>query len=134
VPKRETIGTRLRRLRTARGLSQRDLSAPGVSYAYISRVEADARTPSVKAIRKLADKLGVSAAYLETGTESPIEQGVADAGVDYGSLTAAERRAVEQAANDAAREAARKATKRVLEQRREDEKARLRERLKQLEG
>jgi transcriptional regulator with XRE-family HTH domain len=134
MPKRETIGQRLHRLRTARGLSQRDISSPGVSYAYISRVEADARTPSVKAIRKLANKLGVSAAYLETGAESPIEQGVADAGIDYGSLTAAERRAVEKAADEAAREGARQATKRVLEQRREDEKARLRQRLKELEG
>jgi transcriptional regulator with XRE-family HTH domain len=133
VPKRETIGQRLRRLRTARGLSQRELSSPGVSYAYISRVEADARTPSVKAIRKLADKLGVSAIYLETGAESSIEQGVADAGVEYGSLTAAERRDVEKAADEAAREGAREATKRVLEQRREDEKALLRQRLKELE-
>jgi tetratricopeptide (TPR) repeat protein len=40
-----------------------------VSYAYISRIEADARHPSVKALRKLAAKLGVSAEYLETGSE-----------------------------------------------------------------
>ena len=133
MPKRETIGQRLHRLRTARGLSQRDLSSPGVSYAYISRVEADARTPSVKAIRKLAGKLGVSAAYLETGAESAIEQGVAGAGLDYGSLTAAERRTVEHAADKAARTGAREATERVLKQRREDEKKRLRQRLKELE-
>ena len=31
----ETIGQRLRRLRQERGLSQRELSEPGVSYAYI---------------------------------------------------------------------------------------------------
>src|SRR3954454_24875239 len=65
----ETIGARLRRLRIERGLSQRELSAPGVSYAYISRIEADARRPSVKALRQLARKLGVSAEYLETGSE-----------------------------------------------------------------
>jgi tetratricopeptide (TPR) repeat protein len=65
----ETIGQRLRRLRAERGLSQRELSAPGVSYAYISRIEAGARRPSVKALRKLARKLGVSAEYLETGSE-----------------------------------------------------------------
>jgi hypothetical protein len=88
----------------------------------------------VKAIRKLANKLGVSAAYLETGAESPIEQGVVDAGLDYGSLRAAERRTVEHAANEAAREGAREATERVLKQRREDEKARLRQRLKELES
>src|SRR5437016_5803516 len=65
----EPIGVRLRRLRLERGLSQRDLSSPGVSYAYISRIEASARTPSVKALRMLAQKLGVSVEYLETGRE-----------------------------------------------------------------
>jgi transcriptional regulator with XRE-family HTH domain len=65
----ETVGERLRRLRSERGFSQRDLSSPGVSYAYISRIEAGARRPSVKALRKLAEKLGVSAEYLETGSE-----------------------------------------------------------------
>lgn len=65
----ETIGQRLKRLRLERGLSQRLLAAPGVSYAYISRIEAGTRQPSVKALRKLAAKLGVSADYLETGSE-----------------------------------------------------------------
>src|SRR3989442_13789604 len=65
----EPIGVRLRRLRLERGLSQRDLSSPGVSYAYISRIEAGARTPSVKALRMLAQKLGVSVEYLETGRD-----------------------------------------------------------------
>jgi len=68
-PLNESIGSRLRRLRTERGMSQRELSGPGVSYAYISRIEAGARRPSVKALRTLAQKLGVSAGYLETGSE-----------------------------------------------------------------
>src|SRR5213593_2678803 len=65
----ESVGERLRRLRLERGLSQRDLSAPGVSYAYISRIEAGARRPSVKALRMLAKKLGVTPGYLETGSD-----------------------------------------------------------------
>src|SRR5690242_931579 len=65
----ETIGARLKRLRLERSLSQRDLSSPGVSYAYISRIEAGARTPSVKTLRMLARKLGVSVEYLETGRD-----------------------------------------------------------------
>src|SRR5437870_7371633 len=72
VPLAETtegVGQRLKRLRVARGFSQRDLSSPGVSYAYISRIEAGARTPSVKALRKLSQKLGVSVEYLETGRD-----------------------------------------------------------------
>jgi transcriptional regulator with XRE-family HTH domain len=63
----EPIGVRLKRLRLERGLSQRELSGPGVSYAYISRIEAGARTPSVKALRMLSRKLGVTVEYLETG-------------------------------------------------------------------
>src|SRR6266516_755733 len=65
----ETVGQRLRRLRQENGLSQRDLASPGVSYAYISRIEAGARRPSVKALRQLAPKLGVSVEYLETGRD-----------------------------------------------------------------
>jgi transcriptional regulator with XRE-family HTH domain len=65
----ESVGARLKRLRLQRGFSQRDLSSPGVSYAYISRIEAGARTPSVKALRKLAQKLGVTVEYLETGRD-----------------------------------------------------------------
>lgn len=68
-PAGETIGQRLKRLRLERGLSQRELAAPGVSYAYISRIEAGTRQPSVKALRKLAAKLGCTADYLETGSE-----------------------------------------------------------------
>ena len=67
-PPDETVGARLSRLRRERGLSQRDLSSPGITYAYISRIEAGARTPSVKALRMLAQKLGVTPEYLETGS------------------------------------------------------------------
>src|SRR5439155_1406284 len=48
---------------------QRELASPGVSYAYISRIEGGARRPSVKALRMLARKLGVTADYLEAGSE-----------------------------------------------------------------
>jgi len=71
----ETIGQRLKRLRLEQGFSQRELAAPGVSYAYISRIEAGTRQPSVKALRRLAAKLGVTADYLETGSQlGPEEQ------------------------------------------------------------
>lgn len=74
----ELFHQRLYRLRTERGLSQRDLSMPGITYAYISRLEKGTRTPSIKAIRKLALKLGVSPYYLETGREPPLEDELAD--------------------------------------------------------
>lgn len=68
----ETVAGRLRRLRLERGMSQRELAEPGVSYAYISRIEAGQRQPSVKAMRKLAARLGVPPDFLETG-EQPID-------------------------------------------------------------
>src|SRR5881398_1049017 len=113
MAKRESIAERLRRLRLERGMSQRDLSSPGVSYAYISRIEAGARTPSVKAMRLLAQKLGVTVEQLETGKRTPLEQGVALAGLAYESLTPKELRKVEEATDDGAREAARRAAKEV---------------------
>jgi transcriptional regulator with XRE-family HTH domain len=69
---RETIGQRLRRLRKAKGLSQRELATEHVSYAYISRIESGARNPSVKALREIAPKLGVSAYELEFGVPDAV--------------------------------------------------------------
>ena len=67
----ETVGERLRRVRVERGLSQSEVAAGGVTAGYISRIEGGARVPSIKALRKLAPKLGVSVEYLETGKDHP---------------------------------------------------------------
>ncbi len=134
VAKRQTVGARLKRLRLERGLSQRDLSSPGISYAYISRIEAGARTPSVKALRRIAGKLGVTVEHLETGEPTPVERGVADAGLEFASLTAKELRAIEAEAGRGAREGAQRTAEEVLEERREAEVAKLRKRLDELAG
>jgi transcriptional regulator with XRE-family HTH domain len=63
-------GERIKALRLEHGLSQRDLSAPGMSYAYLSRIEAGERTPSLSALIELADRLETSALYLATGKTS----------------------------------------------------------------
>ncbi len=76
----ETVGQRLRRLRRERGLSQDDLSGEGVSTSYVSYLERDRRAPSHKALRTLANKLGVSVEYLETGaTTSARDTAILDA-------------------------------------------------------
>jgi transcriptional regulator with XRE-family HTH domain len=69
-----TVGDRIRARRLKLGLSQRELACEGVTYAYISRLEANARTPSVRALRKLAAKLDVSVHWLETGEQDPAEE------------------------------------------------------------
>src|SRR5579875_3174741 len=63
------VGERLRAARLAAGLSQRDLSFDGCTAAYVSRIEAGARTPSYQILREFGKRLGVSADYLATGEE-----------------------------------------------------------------
>jgi transcriptional regulator with XRE-family HTH domain len=63
------VGQRLLQARSAKGLSQRALSFPGCTAAYISRIEAGDRVPSYQLLLELAERLGVSASYLATGTE-----------------------------------------------------------------
>jgi|SRR5579884_982985 len=64
------VGTRLAAARKAAGLTQRDISFPGCTPAYVSRIEAGARIPSYQILREFAKRLGVSADYLATGTEA----------------------------------------------------------------
>jgi transcriptional regulator with XRE-family HTH domain len=67
------VGRRLRDARIEAGFSQRQLSFPGCSAAYISRLEAGDRVPSLQLLRKLAQKLNADEQYLATGEER-IEQ------------------------------------------------------------
>jgi transcriptional regulator with XRE-family HTH domain len=63
------VGRRLKEARLQAGLSQRQLSFPGCSAAYISRLEAGDRVPSLQLLRKIAAKLGADEQYLATGVE-----------------------------------------------------------------
>ncbi len=62
------VGMRLREARKAVGLTQRQLAFEGCTAAYISRIEAGARIPSLQLLRRLARQLGTSADYLATGS------------------------------------------------------------------
>jgi tetratricopeptide (TPR) repeat protein len=63
------VGRRLKEARERAGLSQRQLSFPGCSPAYISRIEAGDRIPSLQLLREMGRRLGVSEDYLATGRE-----------------------------------------------------------------
>src|SRR3954468_9669291 len=65
------LGTRLRSARETAGLSQRQLAFDGCTAAYISRLEAGARVPSLQMVNELAARLGVSSQWLSTGVEVP---------------------------------------------------------------
>ncbi len=61
------VGRRLRQARQAAGLTQRDLSFEGCTTAYVSRIEAGARVPSLQILREFGQRLGVSADFLAIG-------------------------------------------------------------------
>ena len=64
------VGIRLKEARERAGLSQRQLAFPGCTAAYISRIEAGARVPSLQMINELAGRLDVTGQWLATGVES----------------------------------------------------------------
>jgi tetratricopeptide (TPR) repeat protein len=76
------VGRRLKEARLRAGLSQRQLAFPGCTAAYISRLEAGARVPSLQMINQLAARLDVSGQWLATGVEPPAS--------DHGELVEAE--------------------------------------------
>ena len=61
------VGQRLRAAREAAGLTQRELSFDGCTAAYVSRIEAGARVPSLQILHEFARRLDVSPEYLATG-------------------------------------------------------------------
>jgi tetratricopeptide (TPR) repeat protein len=63
------VGARLRAARLEAGLKQRELTFEGCTPAYLSRVEAGQRIPSLQILTRLADALGTTAEYLATGKD-----------------------------------------------------------------
>lgn len=89
------VGQRLKEARDRAGLSQRQLAFPGCTAAYISRLEAGARVPSLQMINQLALRLDVSGQWLATGVEpaplEPAELVEAEVALRLGDVEEAER-------------------------------------------
>src|SRR5215470_15952216 len=62
------VGQRVRQAREAAGLTQRELSFEGCTAAYVSRIEAGARVPSLQILHEFGRRLGVRPEYLATGS------------------------------------------------------------------
>ena len=67
MKKSHAVGKRIRDRRLELGLSQRKISQPGTTYAYISRIESGDRSPSIEALIAIAEKLDTTALALLTG-------------------------------------------------------------------
>ena len=62
---RERLGRNVRQLRQDKGLSQEGFAhEAGIHRTYVSDIERGARNPTITIVQRLADALGVDAAYL----------------------------------------------------------------------
>jgi transcriptional activator-regulator prtR/CI repressor len=76
----DTIGTRIRRLREAKNLTQGDLAkAAGVSIAAVSKWEKNASEPKGKSLASLSASLGIPMEYLVDGIREGGESSANDA-------------------------------------------------------
>ena len=75
-----TLGARLRQLRVSAGLTQSELAGDRCSKEYLSQIERGKTRPTTEMLAWLAERLGVDAAFLETG-QSSAEVAVLEAAV-----------------------------------------------------
>jgi transcriptional regulator with XRE-family HTH domain len=64
------LGERLRRLRVGSGLTQTELAGERFSREYVSQIERGKTRPTKDTVEWLAARLGVDAAFLETGVST----------------------------------------------------------------
>jgi transcriptional regulator with XRE-family HTH domain len=83
LPKDETPGQRVRRLRTERGLSQQEIAGPGVSSSHVCAVEIVRREATPTVLRLIATRLGVLPEYLETGRSETTTDRLAEAALQH---------------------------------------------------
>ena len=88
-----SIGQKIRQCRLARNLTQQELAGDQFSKSYISQLERGAVNPSLRALRLLAGRLGVSTAWLLEGSASaaPLLIKAATTAYFLGNLHEAER-------------------------------------------
>ncbi|WP_432841204.1 helix-turn-helix domain-containing protein [Dactylosporangium sp. CA-092794] len=72
-PSQPDFAHRLKRIRLARGLTQRDVASDSVSVSYVSLLESGRRTPTPDTISALARTLGCSVAELTGEKDHPAE-------------------------------------------------------------
>jgi len=66
------VGNRVRALRDLRGYSQEKLAEmAGISKPYVTRIEQGNRTPHEDVLQRIAEALGCTLRYLQTGTDAP---------------------------------------------------------------
>jgi transcriptional regulator with XRE-family HTH domain len=73
----ETLGQRIRRVRTERGMSLAKVSGPDFSRAFLHQVEHGRSQPSTRVLRVIAGRLGTEVDYLLEGRLPGVERELA---------------------------------------------------------
>jgi tetratricopeptide (TPR) repeat protein len=73
MPDEETLGSRLLRLRSEKGLTQKEVAEPEYTASYISTIEAGRRKPSIEAIAHFASRMGVDPKEILTGQPKDLD-------------------------------------------------------------
>jgi transcriptional regulator with XRE-family HTH domain len=74
MPERDTLGTRIRRIRKQRGLTLANVGREDFTRAWISQIELGKARPSIRALRVIADRLSTPVEFLLQGREESLER------------------------------------------------------------
>ena len=77
MPRAETLGQRIRRLREDRGMSLAKVSGGDFSRAFLNQVELGRSQPSTRVLRVIAGRLGTEVDYLLEGRQPAMERELA---------------------------------------------------------
>lgn len=77
MPRQETLGDRIRRLRQERGMSLAKVSGEDFSRAFLNQVEMGRSQPSTRVLRVIAGRLGTEVDYLLEGRLPSIDRELA---------------------------------------------------------
>lgn len=77
IEERETLGQRIRRIRTDRGMSLAKVVRNDFSRAFLNQVEMGKARPSIRVLRVIAERLGTEVEYLLEGQQAGIERELA---------------------------------------------------------
>jgi transcriptional regulator with XRE-family HTH domain len=77
MPPDETLGQRIHRVRTERGMSLAKVSGPDFSRAFLHQVEHGRSQPSTRVLRVIAGRLGTEVDYLLEGRLPGVERELA---------------------------------------------------------
>src|SRR5437867_12798559 len=77
MEEKESLGQRIRRIRTDRGMSLAAVVGDDFSRAFLNQVEMGKARPSIRVLRIIAERLGTEVEYLLEGRQAGVDRELA---------------------------------------------------------